>query len=292
MDDRRAAMIQRMEARRRSQRNTSKQPAIKRISHKQQQLRILDERLDKLNKSCDCDFANREFSKQFEEDLNESINFTNENWQLFAVRDRRRIQEILDKLRNKLSFSVDHKLQLNSINFDADRKILPPLITHVETSKDLETLQEFVVNDSRNESINLVDLNITTTSSIIIINCQNCQFYFPNYAMEQIKIENCQNCVFYSPISNSSLYIETCKDCRWMKAECRQLRVKNSEQCCLQLFVSSKAVIESSSDLNFQETPKTSRELSTDDEQETNRLNEIEDFSNPLGLLPLNFQMI
>lgn len=83
----------------------------------------------------------------------------------------------------------------------------------------------------------------------VVDGCTNSKIFVFDHCAS-VTIDDCKDCTFFIGPTESSVFIRNCKNCACVFL-CRQLRTRDCENCTLELFCSTRPVIESSSDMRF-----------------------------------------
>lgn len=103
-------------------------------------------------------------------------------------------------------------------------------------------------SDKTNESLKL-DREAMSKQDLELINLENCTIHLLGNP-STTHISNASGCTILSGPISTSVFVENCKECVFVIA-CQQLRIHATTNCKFYIHVTSKAIIEDSSNVEF-----------------------------------------
>jgi len=166
--------------------------------------------------------------------------------------DRRQSQDILAKLATTIQERRDVLIPKKKFAFKSKKKAAlaekeDDIKKDVKQVHDIIALAECKFTDKKNETLTMdSSINLKDVALARLESCTIKLFGAPS----AIHINELTNCTILSGPVSGSIFIRECKDCT-IVAPCQQLRVHNTTNTKFYIHVTSRAIIEDCSDVNF-----------------------------------------
>lgn len=205
----------------------------------------------------------------------------------FFLNDRK-VQKCQEQL-NEISLRLDErKAQLvpkKKFGFKTKAKAGPPAKVEDRVDAPIAATKapvyDYTISDRMGETITFTGLEVNN-KDLTVANLTSCVFRIEGHP-GSLHVKNLQNCLILSGPIARSFFAENCKNCRFVIA-CQQLRLHTSTNCDIYLHVTSRGIIEDSTEIYVAPYNFEYSNLATDFEEsglprDRNNWNDLADFN-------------